>query len=254
VSINSFLAKVSANGGMSFSNNFVVMFSGIANDYFDDEELEYFCDEAQLPGVNTATGTQNGVYLGVGSVDYPHTRIFTEFQLSFLLDANLSILKGLNKWYDGIFGEEERLNGSSAPVSNRINRLKYRSEYASTILVTKTELGPNSPTERRPITYVMENAYPYAIDAIPLQFGSSQLMRVTAQFKYERHYTTVQDIRGVKGSIDGMDNQYKKGQANVVKGEMSKTSKEPINWDPKVAAGGGTKLPIGIEQVNQGIA
>ena len=40
----------------------------------------------------------------------------------------------------------------------------------------------------------------YAIDAIPLQFGSSQITKVTAQFKYQRHYTIDRNIRNVKDS------------------------------------------------------
>ena len=211
------------------------MFSGIAKNYFNDVEVEYFCDEAQLPGVNTATGTQNGVYLGVGSVDYPHTRVFTEFQLTFMLDANLSILKGLNKWYDSIFGEEERSDGTNV-TPNRTNRLLYRNEYASDILVTKTESGPDSTTQRRPITYVMEKAYPYAIDAVPLQFGSSQITRVTAQFKYERHYTAVKDIKSIKGSVAGMNNEY-------IPNENGLGGYRPV------VAGNGTELGVGANDL-----
>jgi len=193
VSINRFLSTVAKNGGMSFSNNFVVSFEGPAAAYFNSEEVEFFCDEAQLPNVNTATGTQNGLYVGLGSVDYPHTRVFTEFQLSFMLDANLNLLKSLNLWYGSIFNE----NGIETYLENRSTRLAYKDSYASTINITKTESGPDSTTQRKPITYVMEKAYPYAVDAIPLQFGSSQLTKVTAQFKYQRHYTINRDITGV---------------------------------------------------------
>jgi hypothetical protein len=172
-----------------------------------DETIEFFCDEAQLPNVNTATGTQNGLYLGSGSIDYPHTRIFTEIQLGFMLDSNLSILKFLNNWYGTIFSGDDldyvRLD-ERAPSENRITRLRYRDEYASTIRITKSEMGPNSTTQRRPITYVLEKAYPYAIDAIPLQFGSSQVTKVTAQFKYQRHYTIQRDVSGLKGSVSGL--------------------------------------------------
>jgi len=178
---------------MSFSNNFVVSFEGPAAAYFNSEEVEFFCDEAQLPNVNTATGTQNGLYVGLGSVDYPHTRVFTEFQLSFMLDANLNLLKSLNSWYGSIFNE----NGIETYLENRSTRLAYKDSYASTIKITKSESGPDSTTQRKPITYVMEKAYPYAVDAIPLQFGSSQLTKVTAQFKYQRHYTINRDITGV---------------------------------------------------------
>ena len=58
----------------------------------------------------------------------------------------------------------------------------------------KTEIGPNSPTERESITYVLEKAFPYAVDAIPLQYGSTQILKVTAQFKYQRHYTIDKSI------------------------------------------------------------
>ena len=193
MSINRFLSTVAKNGGMSFSNNFVVSFEGPAAAYFNSEAVEFFCDEAQLPNVNTATATQNGLYVGLGSVDYPHTRVFTEFQLSFMLDANLNLLKSLNLWYGSIFNENE----IETYLENRSTRLAYKDSYASTINITKTESGPDSPTQRKPITYVMEKAYPYAVDAIPLQFGSSQITKVTAQFKYQRHYTINRDITTV---------------------------------------------------------
>lgn len=195
---------------MSSSNNFVVQFTdfpaflmlmlGVNDKDSDfDQMIEFFCDEAQLPNVNTATGTQNGLYLGSGSIDYPHTRVFTEIQLEFMLDANLSALKFLNKWYGTIFSGDDldyvRSNENPLP-ENRITRLRYRDDYACTIKITKSEIGPNSTTERRPITYVLEKAYPYAIDAVPLQFGSSQVTKVTAQFKYQRHYTIERDITG----------------------------------------------------------
>ena len=196
MSINRFLSTVAKNGGMSFSNNFVVSFEGPAAAYFNSEAVEFFCDEAQLPNVNTATGTQNGLYVGLGSVDYPHTRVFTEFQLSFMLDANLNLLKSLNLWYGSIFNETGFIE-SGTYLENRSTRLSYKDDYASTIKITKTESGPNSPTQRKPITYVMEKAYPYAVDAIPLQFGSSQITKVTAQFKYQRHYTINRDITTV---------------------------------------------------------
>ena len=155
------------------------------------ESFAFMCDEAQLPNVNTATGSINGVYSGVGNVDYPHTRVFTELQLGFMLDANLTILKYLNDWYNTIFIDE-------GTGESRVTRLNYRDSYAANILITKTESGPDSTTQRRPITYVLEKAYPYAIDAIPLQFGSAQVTKVTAQFKYQRHYTIDRDITNVK--------------------------------------------------------
>ena len=183
---------------MSFSNNFIVEFKNGADKYFDNDLVEIFCEEAQLPNSNTATGSQVGLITGLGSVDYPHTRVFTEFSLTFMLDANLNILKSLNNWYYDIIGGSENNTtdiGSNPLASNRVMRVRYRDTYVGDIHISKTEAGKESATERKPITYVMEKAWPYQVDAIPLQFGSSQITKVTANFKYERHYTMTQDVR-----------------------------------------------------------
>ena len=189
---------------MSFSNNFVVGFIGapvsIPNEDEVGETVKFMCDEAQLPNVNTATGTQNGLYTGLGAVDYPHTRIFTELQLGFMLDANLTVLKYLNEWHSKIFMEGGLEDGETLLNENRITRLRYSDEYVATILITKTEIGPQSPIERKPITYVLEKAYPYSIDAVPLQYGTSQITKVTANFKYQRHYTINRDVTKIKDS------------------------------------------------------
>ena len=196
--ITSFLSQVSRNGGMSFSNNFIVEFKNGADKYFDNDLVEIFCEEAQLPNSNTATGTQTGLITGLGSVDYPHTRVFTEFALTFMLDANLNILKSLNNWYYDIIGGSDNNTteiGSNPLASNRVMRVRYRDTYVGDIHITKAESGKDSAIDRKPITYVMEKAWPYQIDAVPLQFGSSQITKVTANFKYERHYTVTQDVR-----------------------------------------------------------
>ena len=215
---------MAANGGMSFSNNFVVKFlnpppglTQVPGGYTDDngtvtgtsDFFEMFCNEAQLPNTNTAQGNLNGAYVGSGSVAYPHTRVFTELQLGFMCDANMTPLKFMQDWVDLIFGEEgENVSGLSKSSmessafgpgreENRNIRLKYRDQYACNIAITKTENGGNSPTERASLTYILEKAYPYAIDAVPLQFGSSQITQVTAQFSYMRHHTIKNDIRSL---------------------------------------------------------
>ena len=197
------------------SNNFIVRFENIPI-AISTQDVEYFCDEAQLPNVNTATGSQTGLYTGLGNVDYPHTKVFTELQLGFTLDANLTLLKFLNAWYGYIFPND-------GIAENRVTRVRYKSQYTGTIKIIKSELGPNSPTQRQPITYVLEQAYPYAIDAVPLQYGSSQITKVTAQFKYQRHYTVNTDVTKVAGKA--------------------------IEHDIQVVRGGGTELGVGANDL-----
>ena len=200
MAINRFLQRISQDGGLASSNNFVVKF---LNPPFElpfgvEEQMEYYCNEAQLPNINTAEGTINGMYLGSGSVKYAHTRVFTEIQLGFICDANMSIMKFLNAWQDYMF------NWDGSTDKNRNVTVKYQDEYVCDIAIMKTELSPYEGELRNPLTYVLERAYPYAIDAVPMQFGSNQVTQVTAQFSYMRHYVSNSDIRNIEGDTIGM--------------------------------------------------
>ena len=75
----------------------------------------------------------------------------------------------------------------------RKTRLSYPETYTCTTRITKVELGTTNASnyvgygDRPSITYMLEGSYPYAIDAVPLSYGSSQVTRVTVNFHYVRH-------------------------------------------------------------------
>ena len=196
--ISTFIEATNDKGGMSFSNSFKVDIKGTGvagltddNDYGMSGEpmFSFLCDEAQLPNVQAATGTLKGRYLGEGQVNYAHTRVFTEFQLSFQCDANMTPLKYLNDWFGMIFNEMPSSYGDSTKYThNRSNRLSYPADYCRDIYITKTETNGESAVGRESLCYVMERAWPFAVDAVPLQFGTAQLTKVTAQFYYTRHH------------------------------------------------------------------
>ena len=209
MSIDKFLTTMNANGGMSMANNFLVKFDIPGT----GDLFEFFCDEAQLPNVNAATGTIKGRYMGEGQVNYPHTRIFTEMQLGFQCDASMIPLRFLNQWFASIFPEYSADNPdiplpqiddtpknepaearSITRPSNRTVQLNYPDDYCRNIYITKTELGPSfNNGVRSSMTYVMERAWPFAIDAVPLQFGSASITKVTAQFYYSKHRVVYHD-------------------------------------------------------------
>ena len=200
MSINKFLATMNANGGMSVANSFVVE---ILEDGKPAQNgiFEFLCDEAQLPNVQAATGTIEGRYVGEGQVNYPHTRVFTEVQLGFQCDANMTPLKYLNNWFGEIYGEPPIEDvamfddiSSTPELSNRSNKLQLPTNYCKTVKITKTEIGPNRARLRPSITYLLERAWPFAIDAVPLQFGSTLITKVTCQLYYTRHTIIHNDI------------------------------------------------------------
>ena len=218
--IDEFMSKIGRQKGMSLTTGFDVAFqfgskstfpSSIYKDNHEDL-IQMLCDEAQLPNVQTATGQMSGRYLGESAVQYAHSRMFTDVGLGFLCDADLMPIKFFNHWYSWIFGDEQKVTiddyesvvkESSLPVE-RINRLKYPDEYTCSLYVMKTEPDNFAANGRIPITYILENAYPYAIDAVPLSYGASQITRVNVNFHYTRHTVVYGDIKSIKSGLTGV--------------------------------------------------
>ena len=197
------MKKIGNKGGMSLTTGFDVQFqfgddSTFNREFYtdgDEDVVHMLCDEAQLPNVQSATGQMNR-YLGEGQVYYPHTRLFTDISLGFLCDAQMTPFKFFQNWYNTIYGDgtvDMSGNGvegakTTQPLrKNRVNRLKYMDEYVSTCRIMKTEPNDASPSGRVPTIVMLENCYPYSIDAVPLAYGTSQVTRVNVNFYYSRH-------------------------------------------------------------------
>lgn len=185
--------------------------------------IKYFCDEAQLPNVSSATGQMTGRFLGEGQVSYPHTRIFTDFQLGWICDADMTPLKFLNLWYGTIFNEynyaqeaqggatigpieptnnkgeslssqKDKAGEGNAIANHRSVRLSYPESYLAKCIITKTEKGAFGANSRASMSYTLLDCYPYSIDSVPLSAGASQATKVTANFYYSKHVVTYNDI------------------------------------------------------------
>ena len=204
------MAKMGVKGGMSMTTAFDVEFdftdkpglSFVDSFYSNDNKdvVKMLCDEAQLPNVQSATAQVTGRYLGEGPVSYPHTRVYTDVSLGFMLDANLTALKFFSGWYDFIFGENPRVYSGDIPTAlsetprdtQRINRLQFMDDYTCTAKIIKTEMTKTNKERTSeqtiaPAIYLLENCYPYSIDAVPLSYGSSQITRLTVNLYYTRH-------------------------------------------------------------------
>ena len=221
--INEFMKSIGVQGGMSLSSGFDVEFdftspeksnsvgeikSKFESKYYKSKDnknvVHMLCDEAQLPNVQSGVAQITGKYLGQGPVSYPHTRIFTDLSLGFMLDADLTPLKFFNEWYNYIFSEElkeesqgrfDEMKSTPKIAHNRTNRLKYLDQYACTLKILKTEPGVGASNERSAVAYFLEECYPYSIDAVPLAYGSSQITRLTVNFYYSRHTVKVGDVK-----------------------------------------------------------
>lgn len=232
-SISSFIESINRNGGLSLSNGYDVEFdftatgnSQLASDLnkilsvntksSDGSNpgylLQLLCDEAQLPSLQSATGQITGKNMGEGPISYPHTKLYSDFSLSWMCDANMTPLKFVNLWYTYIFNgdsteniktlsknKEKTVKEQSPNLVNRYIRLKYPENYLATLRITKTERGKNAPNSRASMSYIIEECYPYSIDAVPLSYGASQITKVTANFYYTKHTVVYNDIRDYLG-------------------------------------------------------
>lgn len=165
--------------------------------------VSMMCDDAVLPGSQMATGQVNGLYTGSGTYNYPHTKMYNDLTLSWIGDANMTPLKFVNTWMNTIFHDEEgsaKLQTSQNDVKKRSRsrsvRLNYMDEYTMQISILKAEKGPDGELDRPSVRYVMEGAFPYSIDSVPLSYGSSTLIKISANFYYERWYEYYTDQWG----------------------------------------------------------
>lgn len=248
-----FIDVIAQQGGMSYSNNFDVVFQfnktahseirqrfkKIGLDFGDgstsaadtDENLKgssaadvlkMFCEEAQLPNVQAATGNLIGVRLGEGQINYATSKLYTDFQLGWMCDANMTPLKFLNAWHGFIFNEYDSQNNvvlddtgdytkTGASLSSlksetgtigsrdKSIRLKYPDQYQCNVTITKTEKGKSAANSRASMMYTLIDCFPYAIDAVPLSYGASQVTKITANFYYSKYSIIYNDIRKFAG-------------------------------------------------------
>ena len=204
--------KLIRGGGIAKSNQFRVVFPDLtggifSSDFpvnFDRSTLEVLCNNASLPSVTAATSQVNGYYTG-SSYKYPTMKMYGDLGLSFICDANMTAFKVMNSWFDRIFQEKnmfdlkERIPDEMTHYPqrnrNRFTRMSYPDDYMRTIIVDKFEPGPRYNEQGRSMRYFFTHAYPYSIDAVPLDAGTTTLMTATVNFHYERFEIQYEDAR-----------------------------------------------------------
>jgi hypothetical protein len=174
--------------------------------------IPMFCKDAQLPNVSANMGQLQGRYLGEGQVNFPMNKTYSDISLTWYCDANMAPLKFLTSWFDFIFpeytnntidlgvqtiseiGDEQSFGSASPRPINRSVKLRYPVEYQCTLKIAKTEQGPSPKNRRTSMVYVLENAFPSSVDAVPLSYGASQVTEVSATFSYSRHSIAYGDV------------------------------------------------------------
>lgn len=204
--VKSYLAAITNGRGMARSNTYAVYFvlpptlqtymdgkgrggkinaphKGNDEAYQVGQRILLMCDEVSLPGVQSNTGSITGRYQGQGPIYYPTSPIYTDLQLSFMCDAEMQAFKFLLDWHEFIYNTTNSTVGGIRK-GEKVRKLKYPENYQCELHVQKRERNDVSEIGVTTMEYILNNAWPYSVDAIPLSYGSSQLVKCTANFYY----------------------------------------------------------------------
>lgn len=203
--VNNYLAAIVNGRGMARSNTYAVYFvmptgvdsvsvelrnkgrlNGLGAAVEGDvspsqvgQRILMMCDEVSLPGIQANTGSITGRYQGQGPIYYPTAPIYNDVQLSFMCDAEMQAFKFLLDWHEFIYDTT-----SATRKGEKIRKLRYPEKYQCELHIEKRERNAVNEIGVKTMKYVLQNAWPYSVDAIPLSYGSSQLVKCTANFYY----------------------------------------------------------------------
>lgn len=200
VSFGSLPSSVSAHISSKF---------GILNpNKFMSEKGGFLCSDASLPGSSLATGEVRDNFMGIPQ-EFAHTRLYADVDFTFYVDLDYTNLRIFEGWIDYISSGSESTDGISELTDNYYRRMQYPENYkANTMYITKFEKDIDNAKGRR-LDYLFVNAFPKLVNAIPVQYGGADILKVGVSFNYDRYIMNPGGsvARGNPGSFTDVRNQ-----------------------------------------------
>ena len=182
-------------GSLAQTNHFLVTFSSLTPavesylaSYCDIADVRDFmarrmgilCSDASLPTSTLATAEVKDNFMGVPQ-QFAHTRFYTDIAYSFYIDEDYTLLKIFEGWMEYI------TSGASRDVEQDhrayYRRMRYPDLYkCNTMYINKFEKN-----YKRTLRYRFVNVFPKSIDAVPVSYGSADILKVSVNFNYDRY-------------------------------------------------------------------
>ena len=156
-------------------------------DVFVRQKLGYLCSEATLPTTSYATAEVKDNYIGI-TQEFAHTRLYTDMDLTFYVDADYSILRFFEGWMDYISGgnvgdEPAAATDLRTNIYRRFNFPDYYKVQNMTVLKFERDYD-------KVLEYTFVNTFPKGVTSIPVSYGAADLLKVTVSFNYDRYVVT----------------------------------------------------------------
>lgn len=157
--------------------------------YYDNNSGSVFnllCTEASLPGSSILTNEINDDYTGVTERIGYRRQYDNQIDLSFYVDhgtfnGGYNVIRLFEAWMRYAMGETEE-----APDKNYNYRVRFPdgpNGYRSHIYITKFERD----FQGNYLQYGFVQAYPISIGSMPVSYDSSQLLKCSVSFAYNRY-------------------------------------------------------------------
>ena len=182
------------------------------NKRFIIENAGLLCSQASIPGSSLGTTAIFGNFTGVQE-KFAHSRIFTELTLEFYVDKDYKMIKLFEHWIDYIASGSEK-NGS---VDKRDLGYFYRMRYPrgdSGYKCDKTKIVKFNIDYRSEIEYTFFGLFPINFSSTPVQYGSSDVLRASVTFSYERY------IAGKQTSLSFNNSQSENLRRSLASGRI----------------------------------
>jgi hypothetical protein len=157
--------------------------------------IEFLCDSASIPAVALATADVRRY--GYGAVEKkPYAPLFTDVNLTFMLDGNAETYNFIYAWISLICNfrwttNESGGGGITTPTGILPNQnpyeLAYKDDYVSTVKIKVYD--PTAPPEPN-LQVNLRDAYPTFLGDLPLNWASDDpYIKVPVTFTFMDWYT-----------------------------------------------------------------
>ena len=166
-------------------------------------KLMLLCSEAEIPGTSYLTTQVDGNHQGI-SETFATFRQFPPLNLSFYLDSDHVVLEVFESWMKYINPIK-----TDQKHPNAFTRFSYPETYKETLHLTKYERDFKAGSKMSQYQFV--NVWPTNMTSMRVNYGSSDVIKVSVQLAYDRFFTqfniidTNPMIENIPSSINDSD-------------------------------------------------
>ena len=156
------------------------------------DTLAISCSEASLPGSSLATHDLNNDFTGI-TQKHAYRRLYDDrADFTFYVNTNYDQIRAFEGWIRYISGEQVAF-GEKYDVTYKVN---YPDNYKGNIYITKFERD-----NANKMVYTFVNSFPISVNSMPVSYDSSQLLKCTVSFTYDRYIADNVSVSGQSNNV-----------------------------------------------------